>query len=77
MSTLQQRCETHKSICSTSGKAHLRLSGIGADKQFLTTAAAKYPANLAAALAEALHHGVIAKESKEIWTMFAGGLHDV
>ena len=76
MSALQRRCETHKSICSTSGNAHLRLSGIGADKQFLTTAAAKYPSKLAAALAKALHHGVIAKQRREVWSMFAGGLHE-
>ena len=52
-------------------------SGIGADKQFLTTAAAKYPAHLAVALAKALHQGVIAKQSNEVWSMFAGGLHEV
>ena len=77
MLTLQQRCDTKKSICSTSGNAHLRLSGVGADKQFLTTAAAKYPAHLAAALAKALHQGVVAKHSRNIWSMFAGGLHGV
>ena len=71
------KCDVLNLACSTSGNAHLRLSGIGDDKQLLTIAAAKYPANLAAALAKALHHGVIARQSKEVWSMFAGGLHEV